>query len=247
MAFTWKGHKDIWKGEGIYHLTWTVVNRTPILGTVEPLAVPDDEGHEAWTRATPLGKAVLAKINELEVRYPQLEIIWKQLMPDHLHTVVWAHEGFEESIKMVARGYGQGCSKIARRYAGALSVDVAQSDCAFDTNKPSHLEDNDNKNTHDPYDCGNGAHTLFNTPFIRTLSHRRQLDKMVKYVKNNPDSKWREIHNPDLYTIRRNEEHAGLHFDCMGKARLLDYPERNVVALSRSLTPEQIEVSSPEK
>lgn len=240
MAFVWKEPKDIFKGEGIYHLTWTVVNRVPILGTLEPLAVLDAEGHEAWTRATPLGRAVLAKINELEARYPMLEIIWKQLMPDHLHAVVWAHEGFEESIKMVARGYGQGCSKIARRYAGDLSVEVAQSDCAFDTNKTATPEEN-NKETRDPYECGNGAHTLFATPFIRTLSHKRQLDKMVKYVKNNADDAWRRKQHPDMYVIRRSLEYAGLKFDCMGKARLLDYPDRNVVALSRSLTAEQIQ------
>lgn len=65
---------------------------------------------------------------------------------------------------------------------------------------------------------------------------------MIDYVHANPDSKWREIHNPDLYTIRRSQEYAGLRFDCMGKARILDYPDRQVVALSRSLTAEQIQV-----
>lgn len=47
--------------------------------------------------------------------------------------------------------------------------------------------------------------------------------------------------NPDLYVIRRNKEYGGLLFDCMGKARLPDYPDRQIVALSRSLTQEQIE------
>ncbi len=32
MAFHWKGHKDIWKGEGIYHLTFVVAGRKCILG-----------------------------------------------------------------------------------------------------------------------------------------------------------------------------------------------------------------------
>lgn len=124
MAFSWKERKDIFKGEGNYHLTWAVVNRVPLLGTLESLPSPDAEGHNAWVRATPLGKAVLSECNNLKSRIPELEIIWKQLMPDHLHCVVWMHEGFEGSIKMVARGYAQGCSKIARRYASDMSVDA---------------------------------------------------------------------------------------------------------------------------
>lgn len=247
MAFTWKKREDMFKGEGIYHLTWAVVNRVPILGALEPLPMLDADGHSAWVRATGLGKAVLAKVNELEVRHPEIEIIWKTLMPDHLHVVVWAHEGFEESIKMVARGYGQGCSKIARQYA-ALSVVDAQSDCAKITNRTvgttnrTATEEHATKgNTGDLYDCGNGAHTLFSTPFIRTLSHKRQLDKMVKYVKSNPDNAWMRKQHPDLYVIHRNMRYGGLLFDTIGKSRLLDYPDRQVIALSRSLTDVEIQ------
>ena len=239
MAFKWKKREDMFKGEGIYHLTWAVVNRVPILGALEPLPMPDatstplstsQDRHTAWVRATGLGRAVLAKVNELEVRHPEIEIIWKTLMPDHLHVVVWAHEGFEDSIKMVARGYGQGCSKIAREFA-ALSVGDAQSDCAKTMDRT----------THDPYNCGNGAHTLFSTPFIRTLSHKGQLDRMVKYVKSNPDNAWMRRLHPDLYVIHRNMRYGGLLFDTMGKSRLLDYPDRQVIALSRSLSDEDIQ------
>lgn len=242
MAFTWKKREDMFNGEGIYHLTWAVVNRVPILGALEPLPMPDADGHTAWVRATSLGKAVLAKVNELEVRHPEIEIIWKTLMPDHLHVVVWAHEGFDESIKMVARGYGQGCSKIARQLA-ALSVEDAQSDCAETMNRTATEQQTatDGSSTHDPYDCGNGAHTLFSTPFIRTLSHKRQLDTMIKYVKSNPDNAWMRKLHPDLYVIHRNMRYGDLLFDTMGKSRLLDYPDKQVIALSRSLTDEEIQ------
>lgn len=93
---------------------------------------------------------------------------------------------------------------------------------------------------HDPYDCGNGAHTLFSTPFIRTLARSGQLDTMVKYVKSNPDNAWMRHLHPDLYTIRRRMEHGGLLFDTMGKSRLLDYPDKHVVATSRSQSEDDI-------
>ena len=281
MAFEWKNSKDIFKGPGIYHLTFAVVNRAPILGTLVPLSEPDAEGHTVWVRATELGRAVLAKMNELEALHPELQVIWKQLMPDHLHALIWMHEGFEGSIKMVARGYAQGCSKIARRYArsaqaaataakgagdgdraataaadaaakgaGDLSIYVAQSDCADDTNRPLSQGSSSLKQglgasgagqeEQGVYDCGNGAPTLFSPPFIRTLAHKGQLDRMVKYVKSNPNNAWMRRLHPNLYHIRRSRMIAGLRFDTMGKERLLDYPDTSVIALPRDLGPEQI-------
>ena len=271
MSFTWKDNGQIFKGEGIYHLTFAVVNRAPILGKLEPLSKTDAEGHTAWVRATELGRAVLTKMNELIVRHPELQIIWKELMPDHLHVLIWMHEGFEGSIKMVARGYAQGCSKIARRLAhpaqptagagvaaaglaagagvaagagsgvaAGLSIYAAQSDCADHTPSPSPQASASEKQEQSAYDCGNGAPTLFSPPFIRTLARRGQLDRMVKYVKSNPDNAWMRRMHPDLYTIRRSRSIAGLLFDTMGKERLLDYPDTQVIALPRALTPEQI-------
>ena len=64
---------------------------------------------------------------------------------------------------------------------------------------------------------------------------------MVKYIKSNPDNAWMRRLHPDLYTIRRSRTIAGMLFDTMGKERLLDYPDTSVIALPRSLTPEQIE------
>lgn len=273
MAFQWKDRPDIFKGEGIYHLTFAVVNRAPILGVLEPLPSPNSEGHLASVRPTNLGRAVLAKMKELTTLHPQLQIIWKQLMPDHLHAVVWMHEGYEGHLKMLTRGFAQGCSKIARRYARDLLV-VAQSDCALPTNKlpqnnstpsdchpqgcltpsDSHLQEEPplasaspvsaTLREHDPYDCGNGAHTLFSTPFIRTLARSGQLDTMVKYVKSNPDNAWIRHLHPDLYTIRRRMEHGGLLFDTMGKSRLLDYPDKHVVAISRSQSEDDIKAET---
>lgn len=266
MAFTWKKPKDIFKGEGIYHLTLAVNGRVPLLGKLAPL--PEGCNHIAKTEATDLGRAILATFNALKNDYPQMDILAKELMPDHLHVVIWMHEGWDGSVKMLARSYSQGCSKIARRLVAkgiipaslppvvkepspstvkksAVSQQtsaVSQQPSAVSLSAQSNCAtNNDSRTPPDPYDCGNGAHTLFSTPFIRTLVRKGQLDTMIKYVHNNPDNAWRRRLHPDLYIIRRRQEHGGLLFDTMGKARLLDYPDRQVIALSRSLTKEQIE------
>lgn len=287
MSFTWKDKKDMYKGEGIYFLTFVVNNRVNLLGELKRLEYPGKEGHQAFVDATDLGNIIYREFGALQVRCKGLQVIAKQVMPNHFHAVVWCHEDFEGSIKMVARGFAQGCSKIARNIyqarlnrtatdnitepmlpsaqqglpAGEPGADVsagpggdvpvglgagvsagtgagvsflgAQFDCAVPAvpapSAPSL------------YDCGNGASTLFEKPFIRTLSHAGQLRSMVDYTHNNPDNALLVRLNPELYVIRRNRQYAGLRFDAMGKERLLTYPDRNVVALPRALNKEQIE------
>lgn len=266
MSFVWKDRKDIFKGEGIYHLTFAVNNRVPLLGRLRPLQETSCDGHIATVELTELGVKVYQMFNALRVEYPELQILGKQMMPDHFHAVVWVHEGFEGSVKMVARHFSQGCSKVARRLvaegrilgpqvAGGRMLSVnAQYDCENIngnsgnggrpnvTNSTSGNRGNNGGNNNSAFDCGNGANTLFSTPYIRTLSHKGQLHRMIDYVHANPDNAWMRRCHPDLYVIRRGVEYAELRFDVMGKARLLDWPERQVVALSRSLTAEQIDM-----
>ena len=90
-------------------------------------------------------------------------------------------------------------------------------------------------------DCGNGARVLFEKPFIRTLSHKGQLKNIIKYTHNNPDNAIMREENPDLYVIRRGIVINGLTFDTMGKNRLLDFPIRQTVAISRNATEEKIQ------
>lgn len=322
MAFSWKNRKDIFKGEGVYFLTFVVNNRVPLLGMLRALDVIGADGHRAVVDLSPLGSAVCREFNALQYRYKGLQVLAKQVMPDHFHGVVWCHEEFEGSIKMVARGFAQGCSRVAREMNGCARLNRAGNDdkqhtddgCYADGHDALHLGMNAghgdalsslgasaghdlgmdagrggalpslganaghevcrgdalsslganagrdlgmdaghcdalsslgaeyNSSTLSSYDCGNGANTLFATPFIRTLVHAGQLRAMIDYTHNNPDNALLRHLNPDLYVIRRRVEIAGMHFDTMGKSRLLDYPDREVVALSRSLTKEQIDM-----
>lgn len=89
----------MFKGEGIYHLTFAVNNRVPLLGRLRPLQQTCSDGHNATVDLTELGVTVYQLFNALRVEYPELQILGKQMMPDHFHAVVWMHEGFEGSVK----------------------------------------------------------------------------------------------------------------------------------------------------
>ena len=281
MTFRWKDKAKLFSGEGIYFLTFVVVNRKRMFGRLKRLTHPTPEGHTAVMEASDLGNAIYREFNSIQAIHPSIQILAKQIMPDHFHAVVWCHEGFEGSIKVVARSFSQACSRIAREYArrqregnvplsagtssrGLPSLSAgktSQSDAPLSAGTSScglpSLSALSNRAAPtspqtpsiakmptlpmEELDCGNGARVLFEKPFIRTLSHKGQLKNIIKYTHNNPDNAIMREENPDLYVIRRGIVINGLTFDTMGKNRLLDFPLRQTVAISRNATEEKIQ------
>ena len=257
MTFRWKDRAKLFSGEGIYFLTFVVVNRKRMFGRLKRQTHPTPEGHTAVIEASDLGNAIYREFNRIQAIHPSIQILAKQIMPDHFHAVVWCHEGFEGSIKVVARSFSQACSRIAREYArrqregnAPLSVGTssrglpslsALSNRAAPTSPQTPSIAKMPTLPMEELDCGNGARVLFEKPFIRTLSHKGQLKNILKYTHNNPDNAIMREENPDLYVIRRGIVINGLTFDTMGKNRLLDFPLRQTVAISRNATEEKIQ------
>lgn len=281
MTFRWKDKAKLFSGEGIYFLTFVVVNRKRMFGRLKRLTHPTPEGHTAVMEASDLGNAIYREFNRIQAIHPSIQILAKQIMPDHFHAVVWCHEGFGGSIKVVARSFSQACSRIAREYArrqregnvplsagtsnrGLPSLSAgtsSQPDAPLSVGTSSRglpsLSALSNRAAPtspqtssfakmptlpmEELDCGNGARVLFEKPFIRTLSHKGQLKNIIKYTHNNPDNAIMREENPDLYVIRRGIVINGLTFDTMGKNRLLDFPLRQTVAISRNATEEKIQ------
>ena len=281
MTFRWKDKAKLFSGEGIYFLTFVVVNRKRMFGRLKRLTHPTPEGHTAVIEASDLGNTIYREFNRIQAIHPSIQILAKQIMPDHFHAVVWCHEGFGGSIKVVARSFSQACSRIAREYArrqreGNVRLSAGTSSCGLPSLSAGNSSQPDAplsagtsscglpsisalSNRAAPtspqtssfakmptlpmeeLDCGNGARVLFEKPFIRTLSHKGQLKNIIKYTHNNPDNAIMREENPDLYVIRRGIVINGLTFDTMGKNRLLDFPLRQTVAISRNATEEKIQ------
>ena len=78
-------------------------------------------------------------------------------------------------------------------------------------------------------------------PFYRVLTHKGQLHAMIEYVKANTERAWQRRQNPDLFRMHRKTEVCGLQFTSMGNHFLLDWPERQLVEMSREASDGQIE------
>ena len=75
----------------------------------------------------------------------------------------------------------------------------------------------------------------------RILHAPGQLRRMIDYVKDNPRRLWIKIHNPELFRLHRRTDAAGLSFTSMGNHFLLDWPDRQVVEMSRSASNEEVQ------
>ena len=75
----------------------------------------------------------------------------------------------------------------------------------------------------------------------RILHAPGQLRRMIDYVKDNPRRLWIKSHNPELFRLHRRTEEAGLSFTSMGNHFLLDWPDKQVVEMSRSATNDEVQ------
>ena len=242
--FVWKRHKDIFKGVGIYHITFVVTGRQPLLGE---LAIDHDEPR---CLPTDLGRAISHDLDEIQQRRPYVRLLAKQLMPDHIHVLLYVTEDCSVSIKEIARGMRQGW----RQMATTISIDpqmpsaeeykqmpkgetqmptgVAQMPSAEEYKQmPKGVTQMPDTGTHQP---------LFETPFFRTLAHKGQLDTMIQYIHDNPRRAMLKQQNPDLFTLRRDTRVGELCFTSLGNLFLLDYPEKQPIICSRTLSEQQI-------
>ena len=78
-------------------------------------------------------------------------------------------------------------------------------------------------------------------PYYRVLTHKGQLQAMINYVYANPERSWQRKQNPDLFRMHRKTKACGLFFTSMGNHFLLDWPERQLVEMSRNATDEQVQ------
>ncbi len=78
-------------------------------------------------------------------------------------------------------------------------------------------------------------------PYYRVLTHKGQLQAMIDYVYANTERAWQKKQNPNLFRMHRNTEANGLYFTSLGNHFLLNWPERQLVEMSRNTTEKQIQ------
>lgn len=194
-----------YRGRGIYMITMNIDGRVPLLGVLQ--GGVDD----ARVEYSPLGKLVSAHIERTFEPYHQIQICAKQLMPDHLHFVVWVKEDIPVPLGEIIRTMKIGCTQ-AYRDSGRINTTNSSATSLFEA----------------------GFHD-------RVLLHAGQLRSMIDYVHDNPRRAVIKRAHPDLFRLRQAVEIAGFECTTLGNQFLLDDPMKEVLQCSRSLTQEEID------
>ncbi len=244
--------ENLWdyKGRAIYHITLATEGRQPIFGTLTGNSEKD-----AFIVYSSLGEFVDKTFRGLPYFYRQrgikIRILAVRVMPDHLHGVIHVMEPMPKSIGEVIRSFKSACTSwFKREYFGKNAEEGQEQEGQRQEGLRQEQE---------------GRLVQFCSIFAtrgsiweylpagyheRILHCEGQLDRMIRYVKDNPRRLWLKHHNPDLFKLRNNltrsftddkgTEHVW-KFRALGNMFLLDYPQKQHIQCSRSITAEQLE------
>ena len=218
----------------IYMITMVTEGRSPLFGNVvgksDAVKGSPDEPRIALSE---LGSRVADEWWAAEAHHPEIEVIALQMMPDHLHGILFVKEKMEKPLGMALRGFKQCCNRHYRELVlGKPPVPYV----ALPTQPTTDRRGEDR--THG---------MLFARGYNdRLLLHANQLNAWLNYLADNPRRLLMKREHPDLFRIQRNVEAAGITFSAIGNRFLLDRPALLPVQCSRRLTEAQIKAKVEE-
>ena len=209
----------------MYMVTMTIEGRRPLFGKVIGRSdAPADTEDAPRVKLSELGQRVCDEFMGIPRYYPQVEIIALQMMPDHLHGILFVKEKMERDLSRIIRGFKTGCNRHYRELFPSVSYVATQSQ----QTKPRPKDDR----THG---------LLFARGFNDKLLLREgQLQRWLDYLHDNPRRLLMKREHPDLFRVQRGLTIGSQQFSAIGNRFLLQRPVKLQVQCSRRLTDEEI-------
>ena len=233
-----------YRGRAIYHFTLPVEGRYPLFGTLE-----GERAETAFVRLNAFGRRVCQMLSGLARFYRgkgyELKVLAQMVMPDHVHLVIQVLEPLPQSIGAVVRGFKSGCTKVYREefycsgenaaggHGGVLAGGAGGHGGVLAGGAGGH---GDVPVQFGRIFAGRGSIWQQDKAYYheRILHAPGQLRRMIDYVKDNPRRLWLKRKNPELFRMHRETVLCGLPFTSMGNHFLLEWPDRQLVEMSRS-------------
>jgi hypothetical protein len=207
-------------GRGIYLITVCTENRQPLLGTL-----CGQTPEEAFVEPTPLGEEVLRCWDNIPAIQRQLaekkskrtgkechreiKLLARQLMPDHLHGIIFVEKEMDIALGDVIRGFMVGCT---RAYNALLaSNEPFVQPLAYSPSSSSPMRPLFEKGYHD-----------------RRLTREGQLQNMIDYVYDNPRRLMLRRQHSGSFAVQRDVLFQGHKFSAVGNLKWLDFPMQAV-------------------
>lgn len=227
----------------IYMITIATEGRKNILGTLQ---YPAGKLEEAIIIPTPLGKEVQRCWIDIQSHYPDVKPLAFQLMPDHIHGLLFITKNDAPHLGKIINGFKIGCNRAYRQLVSfhevvsfheALPHDRLDCPCSHkalphDTKPPKHP-----------------THGLLFAPGYQDsiLKGKDQLAHMFSYIADNPKRLAIKRSNPDLFRVVSNIRIGDQTFASIGNRWLLDRPTRLQVRCHNNTTPENLHLIANQK
>ena len=234
QKWQWQEPGTAWKGVGLYHITLTITDRKPLLGT---LAIPDNDPTRARVNRTALGDALVNCLLSIPQHHPEVQVLHFCLMPDHLHAVLYVRRTMPSGIGALVRGFWQAAKKLGRAWTAAR---VAFGPSFFSPNdiRGNYQEELGNSQEErgnlqeqtrrlEAYAaglCGEMGEEAYyrlapiftEMPFIRPMGHNTQLPNTIRYIDMNPQRLATKRLKPGFFRVQRGITVAGRSYDGAG-------------------------------
>ena len=223
----------------IYMITMVTEGRRPLFGQVVGKSdAPAGSDDAPRIELSPLGQRVSDEWWAASRHHPEVTVLALQMMPDHLHGILFVREQMEKPLGMLLRGFKQSCNRHYRELVLGITPPVPSippvPSVALSTQQPRPKQDRRNE------DRSHGI--LFARGYNDKLLLREgQLETWVRYLNDNPRRLLMKREHPDLFRVQRNVEAAGMTFSAIGNRFLLDRPVRLQVQCSRRLSEAEIQ------
>lgn len=104
----------------MYMITLEVEGRRPVFGRLVGNAfAPKGSKDEPRIELTALGRAVQSEWMGIHDYYPQIEVMAVQMMPDHMHGILFVREQLPVHLGQVISGFKAGCRKAEKALMAA--------------------------------------------------------------------------------------------------------------------------------
>lgn len=211
----------------MYMVTIVIKGRRPLLGTVVGRSDASVNSEEApRVELTALGQRISDEWWGIPNYYPQIEIKALQIMPDHLHGIIFIKEKMERDLSLVIRGFKTGCNRAYRELFPTVQYVVTESQ----------------QTRRQASQTGGSGGLLFELGFNDKLLLREgQLQRWIDYLHDNPRRLLMKRERPELLRPFFNVQLGSHSYNGIGNRALLSAPQRMAVRVSRRLSDEQLE------
>ena len=111
----------------MYMITMEVEDRRPLFGVVtgDPHA-PQGSSDSPHIVLSPIGQAVQDEWLGIPRYYPQIEVVAVQMMPDHMHGILFVKERIPVHLSQIIKGFKTGCNRLLKAARNTQPADKQQ-------------------------------------------------------------------------------------------------------------------------